>query len=358
MAKIRPFSTFKIEKREGRNPKKDWVYIHWNDGSYSWRRIYKSEDKTYIKHRKKFWEMFWADQYHRFNFKELTAEEEKKIEDIFTGDDEEEEEEKLPDADDNGYVEYDPEAVHPQKPKILTCIKLNIPVYLVGPAGTGKSTVLKQIATELGMNFFSTNAIQDEFKLTGFKDASGDYQDTEFYKAWTNGGIFFIDEMDASIPAVLTLLNTAIANKYFEFPNGRKDAHPDFRMVAAGNTFGNGADEQYTGRMVLDSATLDRFAVIEYGYDYKVELAIAKGNKWLVDFIEELRIIATRNGMRATFSYRAIEMIRDLEEYFSLKEVFMMTVFKGMDKDTISLFNTAECKTKYEKELARMISAA
>ena len=56
-----------------------------------------------------------------------------------------------------------------------------------------------------------------------------------------NGGLFFLDEMDASIPEVLVLLNAAIANGYFEFPNGKITAHEDFRVVAAGNTVGSGA---------------------------------------------------------------------------------------------------------------------
>ena len=34
--------------------------------------------------------------------------------------------------------------------------------------------------------------------------------------------------------------------------------------VAAGNTVGSGADDNYTGRMVLDQASLDRFVIIEF----------------------------------------------------------------------------------------------
>ena len=41
---------------------------------------------------------------------------------------------------------------------------------------------------------------------------------------------------------------------------------------------GNGADEQYTGRMVIDQATLDRFAIIEFGYSRRVEMSISKNH--------------------------------------------------------------------------------
>lgn len=222
---------------------------------------------------------------------------------------------------------------------IKTCIENDIPVYLAGPAGSGKNHTLEQISWELGLEFYFTNSVQQEYKLTGFIDAGGHYHETEFYKAFVNGGIFFLDEMDASIPEVLVLLNMAIANKYFEFPNGKVKAHKNFRVVSAGNTVGSGADEQYTGRLVLDQATLDRFAIIEFDYDKNIELHLAKGNKELVDFVEALRAEAKTNGIRATFSYRCISMVTKLERAgLPLKQILEITVFKGMEKDTINCF--------------------
>lgn len=63
---------------------------------------------------------------------------------------------------------------------------------------------------------------------------------SSMYKAFKYGGLFMLDEMDASIPEVLIILNAAIANRYFDFPApiGYVEAHPNFRVVSAGNTFG------------------------------------------------------------------------------------------------------------------------
>lgn len=227
---------------------------------------------------------------------------------------------------------------HEKFGQIKVCVESNIPVYLVGPAGSGKNHTLEQIAEELGLDFYFTNSIQQEYKITGFIDAGGNYHETEFYKAFSNGGLFFLDEMDASIPEVLVLLNAAIANKYFEFPNGKIHAHEDFRVVAAGNTVGNGADEQYAGRLVLDQATLDRFAIIEFDYSEKIELHLAKGNRDLVDFIRDLRKQSTEKGIRSTFSYRCISMVQKLEGKLILEDILIMAIFKGMDKDTINTF--------------------
>lgn len=219
---------------------------------------------------------------------------------------------------------------------IKTCITTDVPVYLVGEAGTGKNYTLQEIAKELNLTFYFTNSVQQEYKITGFIDAGGNYHETEFYKAFTNGGLFFLDEIDASIPEVLVLLNAAIANRYFEFPNGRKDAHPQFRVVAAGNTVGSGANELYTGRLVLDQATLDRFVVIEFDYDRNIELSLAKGNEALVNFTRSLRDYCKQQGIRATFSYRMIINITKLEATgLPLKDILTISVLKGLDRDTI-----------------------
>lgn len=230
---------------------------------------------------------------------------------------------------------------HEKFDQIKTCIECDIPVYLVGEAGTGKNFTLEQIAHEMGLEFYFTNSVQQEYKLTGFIDAGGKYHETEFYKAFTNGGLFFLDEIDASIPEVLVLLNAAIANRYFEFPNGRVEAHKDFRVVAAGNTVGSGADELYTGRLVLDQATLDRFVVIEFDYDRNVEMNLAHGNEQLVNFVRGLRRFAKENGVRATFSYRCIITTTKLmEQGMSLKTILTIAIFKGLDKDTVNTFRT------------------
>lgn len=158
------------------------------------------------------------------------------------------------------------ETLHEKFDEVLKIVSLDIPVFLTGAAGTGKNVICKQVAKSLGLDFYFTNAVSQEYKLTGFIDANGKYQETQFYKAFTQGGLFFLDEIDASIPEVLVILNAAIANRYFDFPNGKVEAHPDFRVIAAGNTNGLGADNAYTGRYCLDRASLDRFALVDIDY--------------------------------------------------------------------------------------------
>lgn len=108
---------------------------------------------------------------------------------------------------------------HEKFDEVANIVNLDIPVYLTGKAGTGKNVICQQVAEALGLDFYFTNAVTQEYKLTGFIDANGVYQETQFYKAFTHGGLFFLDEMDASIPETLIILNAAIANRYFDFPH-------------------------------------------------------------------------------------------------------------------------------------------
>lgn len=227
---------------------------------------------------------------------------------------------------------------HEKFDEVLKVVSMDIPVYLTGKAGTGKNIICQQVADALGLDFYFTNAVTQEYKLTGFIDANGHYQETQFYKAFTNGGLFFLDEMDASIPETLIILNAAIANRYFDFPTGKVNAHPKFRVIAAGNTNGTGADSNYTGRYCLDRASLDRFAKIDIDYSTKVEKAMAKDNAPLIHFCHTFRDITDKAGIECLFSYRALDRIAKLEAVFSnLAEVLSIALLNGLDEDTIEM---------------------
>ena len=190
-------------------------------------------------------------------------------------------------------------------------------------------------------------------------NSGGCFHDTEFYKACTDESdcVFFLDEMDASIPEVLVLLNAAIANGYFEFPNGRVD-FDHVHFVAAGNTVGAGADDMYTGRMVLDQATLDRFAIIEFDYSLRIEMAITHNNSELVEFIHQMRKEAENKGIRATFSYRCMTMVTKLEKAgMNLQMTIQISIVKGLDKDTVNTLNPIG-NTKYHEALRKIQMAA
>lgn len=228
--------------------------------------------------------------------------------------------------------------LHEKFDTVLKFVANNEPVFLTGPAGSGKNVICKQVAEALGLKFYFTNAVTQEYKLTGFTDAMGNYQETQFYKAFTQGGVFMLDEMDASIPEVLVILNAAIANRYFDFPApiGYVEAHPDFRVIAAGNTIGHGADYEYVGRNQLDAASLDRFAVVQIGYSANIENSVA-GDIEIAQFCRDFRESADDAGVKVIVSYRAIGRLAKMLQLLTVKEALETCLIKGMEKDDIHM---------------------
>ena len=166
--------------------------------------------------------------------------------------------------------------------------------------------------------------------------------------------------MDASIPEVLIILNAAIANRYFDFPApiGKVEANPNFRVIAAGNTYGYGADTSYVGRNTLDAASLDRFAMIEIDYDEQIELNVTDNNKELVNFCHAFRKAAKKNGIAITVSYRAMGRIAKMEKVLDKEEVLRTCLVKGMEKDDVNiLLNSMDSSDSYTESLRKVARA-
>lgn len=247
---------------------------------------------------------------------------------------------------------------HEKFETILKFVANNEPVFLTGPAGSGKNVLCKQVAEALNLDFYFTNAVTQEYKLTGFTDAMGTYQETQFYKAFTKGGIFMLDEMDASIPEVLVILNAAIANRYFDFPApiGYVEAHPDFRVVAAGNTTGQGADFEYVGRNQLDGASLDRFAIVKVDYSRQIEDSLSTDRE-VVDFCRDFRRAANKAGLNIIVSYRAIGRLAKMSQILDDEEALETCLLKGIEKDDVNMiYQNMSTASKWKDALAKIMN--
>lgn len=239
--------------------------------------------------------------------------------------------------------------------KILQIVGQKIPLMLIGPAGSGKNHTLEQVAQALDLPFYFSNSITQEYKLTGFIDAGGIYHETEFYKAFTTGGLFFFDEIDASCAESLIIINAALANGYFDFPNGRVNAHEDFRVVAAANTFGTGADMIYVGRNQLDGATLDRFATMEFDYDENIEKTISADDE-LYKFIISVRNAIKKRRLRFVVSMRAtINASKMLQAGIDKETIVKSVITKSMTKDDINtIINEMTCQNEWTQILRNL----
>lgn len=142
-------------------------------------------------------------------------------------------------------------------------------VMLIGPAGTGKSHIAKQVASLIrteahpdGLPYGETPMTPGATRgdLLGRHTVSG-FIPSQFVEIYSGGGVFNFEEIDASDPSMLIVVNNALASdSLFNSANGEVyKKHPDFIALATANTFGLGSDSKYTGREKLDLATIDRF---------------------------------------------------------------------------------------------------
>ena len=208
---------------------------------------------------------------------------------------------------------------------------------LIGPAGSGKNYAVSQVAEGLGLPMYYTNNASNEFKLTGFIDAGGTYRDTQFYQAFKNGGVFFLDEIDNSDPSALIVINSALANGYMAFPHETIERHPDFRCVAAANTWGKGSNLQYVGRNVLDGATLDRFDMVFFDYDRKLERALYPSDE-LLEFMWSLRDAADECRVPHIVSTRAIGKCFKKEAYgMPIETILRTNVIRSLTQDDMNM---------------------
>lgn len=209
-------------------------------------------------------------------------------------------------------------------------------VYLFGPAGSGKSHTAEQVADALGLDFYGQTTIQFAHDVRGYGDAGGNFQETPFYKAFAFGGLYFQDEYDRSNAEAAIVLNSALANGWYDFPIvGRVEAHPNFRFMAAGNTLMTGADEEYVTGQEIDASSRDRFSYFfEVDYSQEVELHIAHGNESIVSFVEDVRQAIKQTGIKHVVSYRATAaMIDEVENENDLAACCDESVFKALDVD-------------------------
>src|SRR3984957_9593450 len=145
-------------------------------------------------------------------------------------------------------------------------------VVLEGPPGTGKSTLLRSIARDLGTQvvFVEGNAELTPARLIGQYDpaqvltegyVAASFTDGPLLQAMRAGGLLYLEEFNRVPEETLNVLITVLTESEIAVPRlGLVQAAPDFRLIAAMNPF----DAIGTAR--VSQAIADRICRVVLGY--------------------------------------------------------------------------------------------
>lgn len=228
---------------------------------------------------------------------------------------------------------------HKQLEDLIIITSTGLPILMVGMAGTGKTHAAEQVAEALKVPFYamSVGAQTSKSDIIGFMHAGGEYVPTLFRKAYEEGGVFLMDEIDAGNANVLIQVNASLSNSYCAFPDGMVKRHEDFRFIGTANTYGNGANRMYVGRNQLDAATLDRFTVINWLVDEALEAGMVKtykdGPQWH-KAVKGARKYVTEQDYRVLITPRAtLRGAQLLAAGFSLDDAIDGAILNSMPSD-------------------------
>lgn len=211
-------------------------------------------------------------------------------------------------------------------------------IMLSGPIGTGKTTLCGQIADKLSLDFYPYSLCSHTTKsdLVGFIDAGGVYRSSALRQAFEHGGLVLLDEMDASNPNVLSIINNMLSNQQYYFPDGLVKKHELFKCICAMNSNGRGGEIIYTKSQRLDASTLDRFVFIKIDIDENLEKALTNNKDWYDRVLKFRKVIKEICNDDVVIGQRAMLDGADLlDAGFSQSEVEDMVIYKGIDEDII-----------------------
>jgi cobaltochelatase CobS len=160
-------------------------------------------------------------------------------------------------------------------------------LYLTGPTGSGKTSLICQVASRLNWPVqqvtchgrLELNDLIGQFMLVS---GSMSFVHGPLAQAVRDGHLLILNEIDLMDPSELAGLNDIIEGQPLMIPQNGGEVikpHPKFRLIATGNSAGQGDQSGlYQGVMQQNLAFLDRFRLMEVGYpEPSVEKSILKG---------------------------------------------------------------------------------
>jgi cobaltochelatase CobS len=189
-------------------------------------------------------------------------------------------------------------------------------VWLAGPKGAGKTTLVEQFFARLNIPVASITCERDS-KLSDFvktkslrATTSGAMEvveiDGPIASAMRGGYPLVVNELDLADPGEITGLNDVIDRGIYVVPWSGEviEAARGFIVFATANTNGSGdTTGEYAGTGTMNTALMSRFYKLTVGYPTPdEEIEVIKANGLLFDNLVGSKVVEIANAIRAAYT--------------------------------------------------------